>query len=500
MLNQKLQQKLLQKLSPQQILLMKLLQIPTVGLEQRIKQEIEDNPALEMEEPDNADSLDKADEVKNDEIEDEFSDNTEEVEDYAKEDDYDLEDYMNTTDDDDIPDYRLKANNYSKDDEPHEIPFASGISFHDYLISQLGLRNLDKKKHNIGLYIIGNLDYSGYLQRSTDAIVDDLAFTQNLSTTSEEVEEVLKIIQDFDPLGVGARNLKECLLIQLKKKMEDSPSAEVELAIRIMSRYFNEFTKKHYDKIIKRAEITENDLKKAIDEILKLNPKPGNSLSETTKTNHYIIPDFTVTNNNGELELTLNSWNMPDLHISRTYGEMLSDLSKGKKSKKQKEAFSFIKRKVDSARWFIEAIRQRQNTLLNTMEAIVDYQKEYFLTGDETKLRPMILKDIAEKIDMDISTVSRVANSKYVQTDFGTFLLKNFFSESMIKENGEEVSTREIKKILSNIIEAEDKKKPLTDDRLAQMLKEKGYNVARRTIAKYREQLSIPVARLRKEL
>jgi RNA polymerase sigma-54 factor len=282
--------------------------------------------------------------------------------------------------------------------------------------------------------------------------------------------------------------------------MEENPSAEVELAIRIISRYFNEFTKKHYDKIIKKAEITEDELKKAIDEVLKLNPKPGNSLSETTKTNHYIIPDFTVTNNNGELELTLNSWNMPELHVSRTYGEMLSDLSKGKKSKKQKEAFSFIKRKVDSARWFIEAIRQRQNTLLITMEAIVDYQKEYFLTGDETKLRPMILKDIAEKIDMDISTVSRVANSKYVQTDFGTFLLKNFFSESMTKENGEEVSTREIKKILSNIIEAEDKKKPLTDDRLAQLLKEKGYNVARRTIAKYREQLGIPVARLRKEL
>jgi len=500
MLNQKLQQKLLQKLSPQQILLMKLLQIPTVGLEQRIKQEIEDNPALEMEEPETVDTLDKTEELKNDEISDEFSDNGDEVEDYAKEDDYDLEDYMNTSDDDDFPDYSLKANNYSKDDEPRNIPFASGTSFHDYLISQLGLRNLDEKKYNIGVYIIGNLDDSGYLQRSLDAIVDDMAFTQNISTTVEEVEEVLKIIQDFEPLGVGARNLKECLLIQLRKKMEENPSAEVELAIRIISRYFNEFTKKHYDKIIKKAEITEDELKKAIDEVLKLNPKPGNSLSETTKTNHYIIPDFTVTNNNGELELTLNSWNMPELHVSRTYGEMLSDLSKGKKSKKQKEAFSFIKRKVDSARWFIEAIRQRQNTLLNTMEAIVDYQKEYFLTGDETKLRPMILKDIAEKIDMDISTVSRVANSKYVQTDFGTFLLKNFFSESMTKENGEEVSTREIKKILSNIIEAEDKKKPLTDDRLAQLLKEKGYNVARRTIAKYREQLGIPVARLRKEL
>jgi len=495
MLNQRLQQKLLQKLSPQQILLMKLLQIPTVGLEQRIKQEVEDNPALELEEPGNVD-----DEVKQDEgstIEE--GDDLGEVDDYAKEDDYDLVDYMNN-DDDDFPDYNLKSNNYSKDDEPREVPFVSGMSFHDYLRQQLGLRNLDEKKYNIGIYIIGNIDDSGYLQRSPDAIVDDLAFTQNVMTTKEEVEEVLNVIHDFDPVGVGARNLKECLLIQLKKKMEEEPSPERELAIRILSRCFNEFTKKHYDKILKKTEATEDELKDTIDEILKLNPKPGNSLSETTKTNHYIIPDFTVTNNDGVLELTLNSWNMPELHVSRTYGDMLSELSKGKKNKKQKEAFSFIKQKVDSARWFIEAIRQRQHTLLNTMDAIIQYQKEYFLTGDETKLRPMILKDIAEIIDMDISTVSRVANSKYVQTDFGTFLLKNFFSESMTKEDGEEVSTREIKKILMNIIEGEDKKKPFTDDKLAQLLKEKGYNIARRTIAKYREQLNIPVARLRKEL
>jgi len=497
MLNQRLQQKLLQKLSPQQILLMKLLQIPTVGLEQRIKQEVEDNPALELEEP-------VSDEKQVDENElngnDDLSiDTPAEEDDYAKEDDYDLEDYMNTTDDD-FPDYRLKTNNYSKDDEPREIPFVSGTSFNEYLISQLGLRKLDERKYKIGLYIIGNLDGSGYLKRDLDSIVDDLEFTQNINTSKEEVEEVLKIIQDFDPVGVGARSLKECLLIQMKKSRENSPSPEKDLAIRILSRYFNEFTKKHYDKILKKAEVTEEELKRAIDEILKLNPKPGNSLSETTKNNHYIIPDFTVTNNNGEIELTLNSWNIPELHVSRTYGEMLNGLSKGKKSKKQREAFSFIKQKVDSARWFIEAIKQRQNTLLNTMEAIVDYQKEYFATGDETKLRPMILKDIAEKIGMDISTVSRVANSKYVQTDFGTFLLKSFFSESMTKEDGEEVSTREIKKILTDIIATEDKKKPYTDDKLAQMLKEKGYNIARRTIAKYREQLNIPVARLRKEL
>jgi RNA polymerase sigma-54 factor len=495
MLNQRLQQKLLQKLSPQQILLMKLLQIPTVGLEQRIKQEVEDNPALELEESGNVDNEIKQDEGSTIEEGDDLG----EVDDYAKEDDYDLVDYMNN-DDDDFPDYNLKSNNYSKDDEPREVPFVSGMSFHDYLRQQLGLRNLDEKKYNIGIYIIGNIDDSGYLQRSTDAIVDDLAFTQNVMTTKEEVEEVLSVIHDFDPVGVGARNLKECLLIQLKKKMEEEPSPERELAIRILSRCFNEFTKKHYDKILKKTEVTEDELKGAIDEVLKLNPKPGNSLSETTKTNHYIIPDFTVTNNDGVLELTLNSWNMPELHVSRTYGDMLSELSKGKKNKKQKEAFSFIKQKVDSARWFIEAIRQRQHTLLNTMDAIIQYQKEYFLTGDETKLRPMILKDIAEIIDMDISTVSRVANSKYVQTDFGTFLLKNFFSESMTKEDGEEVSTREIKKILMNIIEGEDKKKPFTDDKLAQLLKEKGYNIARRTIAKYREQLNIPVARLRKEL
>jgi RNA polymerase sigma-54 factor len=338
------------------------------------------------------------------------------------------------------------------------------------------------------------------LQRSTDAIVDDLAFTQNIETTKEEVEEVLKIIQDFEPLGVGARDLKECLTIQMKKKLEEDPSEEKEIALKILTRYFNEFTKKHYDKIIKRADITEEQLKKAIDEILKLNPKPGNSLSETTRTNQYIIPDFTITNRDGELELTLNSWNMPDLHVSKAYQDMLNDMKSAKKDKKQREAFSFIKQKVESAKWFIDAIKQRQYTLYDTMKAIMDYQKEFFLTGDETKLKPMILKDIAEKIGMDISTVSRVANSKYVQTDFGTFLLKSFFSESMTKEDGEEVSTHEIKKHLKDIIDSEDKKKPYTDEKLAAMLKEKGYNIARRTIAKYREQLGIPVARLRKEL
>jgi RNA polymerase sigma-54 factor len=500
MLNQRLQQKLMQKLSPQQILLMKLLQIPTVGLEQRIKQEVEDNPALELESPEVAGEQEKQDEFDNSsEADDPINSENEDVDDYAKEDDYDLEDYM-SDDYEDFPDYKTQVNNKSKDDEQHEVPFVSGVTFHDYLKQQLGLRNLDEKKYNIGLYIIGNIDDSGYLQRSTDAIVDDLAFTQNIETTKEEVEEVLKIIQDFEPLGVGARDLKECLTIQMKKKLEEDPSEEKEIALKILTRYFNEFTKKHYDKIIKRADITEEQLKKAIDEILKLNPKPGNSLSETTRTNQYIIPDFTITNRDGELELTLNSWNMPDLHVSKAYQDMLNDMKSAKKDKKQREAFSFIKQKVESAKWFIDAIKQRQYTLYDTMKAIMDYQKEFFLTGDETKLKPMILKDIAEKIGMDISTVSRVANSKYVQTDFGTFLLKSFFSESMTKEDGEEVSTHEIKKHLKDIIDSEDKKKPYTDEKLAAMLKEKGYNIARRTIAKYREQLGIPVARLRKEL
>ena len=501
MLNQRLQQKLMQKLSPQQILLMKLLQIPTVGLEQRIKQEIEDNPALEIDSPESNAEQEKVDEFDNsEEVNEEVGEDFNEVEEYAKEDDYDLEDYMNNDDYEDFPDYKTQVNNRSKDDEEREIPFVSGVSFHDFLKQQLGLRNLSEKKYKIGLYIIGNIDDSGYLQRSTDSIVDDLAFTQNIDTTKEEVEEVLKIIQDFEPVGVGARDLKECLIIQMKKKLEEVPSPQKELALKILTRYFNEFTKKHYDLIIKRAGITEQQLKEAIDEILKLNPKPGNSLDNTSKTNQYIVPDFTITNNNGELELTLNSWNMPELHISRTYSDMLKEIKSGKKDKKKRETLSFIKQKVDSAKWFIDALKQRQYTLYDTMKAIMDYQKEFFLTGDEGKLRPMILKDIAEKIGMDISTVSRVANSKYVQTDFGTFLLKNFFSESMTKDDGEEVSTKEIKKHLKDIIETEDKKKPYTDEKLAALLKEKGYNIARRTIAKYREQLGIPVARLRKEL
>ncbi len=476
-----------QKLSPQQIMLMKLLQIPTMALEQRIKQEIEENPALE----DTGEVNDELNENQEEDFENDL--------DNKDGDEFDLSDYLN---DDDTPAYKLQANNYSKDDERKEIPYASGSTFHDHLFAQLGLRRLSEKQLVIANTIIGNLDDSGYLQRELTAMVDDLAFTQNVMATTSEILEVLRGIQELDPAGVGARNLKECLLIQLQRKLDENPERDLDLPIIIIERYFNEFTKKHYDKILKKAKITDEQLKTAIDEILKLNPKPGNSMGETIKTNQYISPDFMININDGKLELTLNSRNAPELRLSRTYMEMIEDYSadKGKKSNQRKEAILFVKRKIDSAKWFIDAIRQRQNTLSVTMDTIMNYQKEYFLTGDETTLRPMILKDIADIVHLDISTISRVANSKYAQTPYGTFLLKTFFSEKMQTDSGEEVSTREIKKILQNCVEGEDKIKPLTDEQLTGILKEKGYNIARRTVAKYREQLNIPVARLRKEL
>ena len=493
MLNQRLQQKLLQKLSPQQILLMKLLQIPSVALEQRIKQEIEENPALE----EINDGEDFADDVK--ETDDDFQDDDNpdsEIDEYdSSDDEFELDDYL---DDDDIPSYKLSSSNQSADDERKDIPFASGVSFHDMLTSQLGLRNLNEQEMAIAETIIGNLDDSGYLNRDIGAMVDDLAFSQNIQTNKDEILSVLTEIQELDPAGVGARNLQECLLIQLNRK-DDSQEA-VKNAILILDHYFTEFTKKHYEKILKRSKLTEQQLKDAIEEILKLNPKPGNSMIETTKTNQYIIPDFIVHNNDGVLELSLNSRNTPELRLSRTYVDMMEAYSENKKNRQKKDAFLFVKQKIDSAKWFMEAIKQRQNTLYMTMNAIMDYQKDYFLTGDETDLKPMILKDIAEQVNLDISTISRVANSKYVQTPFGTFLLKSFFSESMQTETGEEVSTREIKKILSECIDQESKKKPYTDEQLTEILKERGYNIARRTVAKYREQLNIPVARLRKEL
>ena len=492
MLNQRLQQKLLQKLSPQQILLMKLLQIPTIALEQRIKQEIEENPALEelngSEENDQEITNDE-DEPVSDDIEEYDRDNEE----------FDLNDYI---DEDEIPSYKLNSHNTSPDDEQRQVPFVSTTTFHELLISQLNMRTLDEKQYQIALHIIGNIDDSGYLQRDLNSMVDDLAFTQNITANVKEIEQLLHIIQELDPPGVGARNLQECLLLQLKRN--EDHSLTIKLAILIIERYFNEFTKKHYDKILKKADISEEELKDAINEILKLNPKPGNSLSDTSRVSQYIIPDFTINNNEGTLELTLNSKNTPELRLNRTYMDMLetyaASKNKGKNGIKQKEAFMFVKQKIDSAKWFIDAIKQRQNTLYVTMKAIMDYQHDYFLEGDETELKPMILKDIAEIVGLDISTISRVANSKYVQTPFGTFLLKSFFSESMQTESGEEVSTREVKKILLDCVESENKSKPVTDEQLALILKDKGYNIARRTVAKYREQLNIPVARLRKEL
>lgn len=484
MLNQKLQQKLQQKLSPQQIQLMKLLQVPTIALEQRIKEELESNPALE----EGGDVESQA------EHEDEYSDAYDEVGDSEKE--FDFSDYV----DDDEPSYKLYANNSSKDDEEKEIPLSGGTTFHEILENQLGLRILTDHEKLVAKHLIGNIDESGYLRRDLMSIVDDLAFTQNIRTSEEELEFLLEIIQEFDPPGVGARSLQECLLVQLKKKGKFDEI--ISIAKEIISKTFDEFSKKHYDKIIRKLDISEEDLKEAIEEILKLNPKPGNSLSLSAKPIEQVVPDFTIYSHDGKLDLHINSRNAPELKISRKYSEMLQDYSNNKKevSKAQKDAILFVKQKIDSAKWFVDAIRQRQQTLMLTMQAIMDYQKEYFMTGDETMLKPMILKDIAEIVHLDISTISRVVNSKYVQTPFGTFLLKTFFSESLSTDSGEEVSTREVKKILEEVIGNEDKKKPLTDEKLAQLLKEKGYNIARRTVAKYREQLNIPVARLRKGL
>ena len=488
-------QKMLQKLSPQQILLMKLLQIPTMELSSRIKEEIEENPALEENE--------SYDEVDNDIDGDIDNDVDNDMDNDRQDDDYDplsdFDDYMQDDDDDEAA-YKLRTNNYSRDDEHYEAPISSEDSFQDVLIQQLGYRKLDDKKYKIGTYIIGNIDDSGYLSRPIAGIMDDLLFTQNLDVTEEEVMEVLHIIQEFDPAGVGATNLQECLLIQLRRLEEDDEDdVDYTLPILVIEQYFNEFIKKHYDKIVKKSGISERQFRAAMNVILKLNPKPGGAVENSHRSN-YVVPDFTIYNNCGKLELTLNSRNAPELHVNKDYINMLVDFSKEKKSKSNREAVNFVKNKIESAKWFIEAIKQRQTTLYVTMDAIMNYQKDYFLTGDETKLKPMILKDISEKVGLDISTISRVANSKYVQTAYGTFPLKSFFSESLTNDEGEEVSTREIKKILMDCIEQEDKSKPLTDDVLTQILKDKGYNIARRTIAKYREQLDIPVARLRKEL
>jgi len=485
MLKQYLQFKLSQKLSPQQIQLMKLIQLPTQAFEQRIKQELEENPALES----GKDQVDDFDEDYDNSSEDNYDSESINAE------DINVDDYLS---DDEIPSYRTQANNYSADDEEKSIPYASGISFTQHLNNQLNTFRLDEDERQIAEFLVGSVDESGYIRRSLEDIMDDLAFTQNVYTDESKIEAVLKVVQQLDPAGVAARDLQECLFIQLERK---ASNPNVDLAINIITKAFDQFTKKHYQKLIQKFDISEIRLKDAISEIERLNPKPGSSYSGNTRMIEHVVPDFTIKILEGELELTLNGRNAPELHVSHEYSNMLRGYKAAKeKSKSQKDAVLFIKQKLDAAKWFIEAIKQRQQTLFITMSAIMHYQKEYFLSGDERKLRPMILKDIADEIDMDVSTVSRVANSKYVDTPYGTKLIKEFFSESMTNDQGEEVSTREIKKILETVIEEEDKRKPLTDEKLAKMLKEKGYPIARRTVAKYREQLDIPVARLRKQI
>ena len=488
MLKQFLNLKLTQKLSPQQIQLMKLIQLPTQAFEQRLLEEMNENPALE------------AGKEEEEYVKDEF-----ETEDY---DDYDdaeseridaeeinIDDYLSN---DETPDYKTQTNNYSDDDEDHDAPFAAPISFHQDLINQLNTFILTEADREIAEFLVGSIDDMGYIRRSISDIVDDLAFTQAVYTDEKTVERLLHVIHELEPSGVGARDLQECLLLQLKHK---TPTEYIELATDIIENQFDAFTKKHYDKLLQKYNVSNDQLKKAIHEIEKLNPKPGGSFTGNNKITENVVPDFAIRIVEGKLELSLNGRNAPSLHVSRDYQEMLQTYKVSKdKSNQQKEAVQFIKQKLDSAKWFIDAIRQRQETLFVTMNAIMHYQEEFFLEGDETKLKPMILKDIADLVGLDISTISRVANSKYVETPYGTKLIKEFFSEAMKNDQGEDVSTLEIKKILQNVIEEEDKHKPLPDDQLAEILKEKGYPIARRTIAKYREQLDIPVARMRKKM
>ncbi|MBS1752541.1 MAG: RNA polymerase factor sigma-54 [Ferruginibacter sp.] len=493
-LSQGLYQKQLQKLSPQQIQLMKLLQVPTALLEERIKEEIEENPALE--------EAEEGHETEYEETVDEFSeseDNEMEMDGSAEEyENIDISEYVSEGDDE-ISDYKLKDSNYPEVDENRVIPIKVERGFNEIMMEQLDMLTLDEHQKKVALQIIGNLDDDGYLRRDFSSIVDDLAFRQNIQTSEEEIAGLVQQIQQFDPPGIAARNLQECLLLQLER-MRDA-GKNVDMAIRVLEKYFDEFTKKHYEKIQRSLNLSDDDLRDIINQVIKLNPKPAGNVGDSNKSESYIVPDFFIYNNAGKLELTLNSKNAPDLRISEGYREMLKEYDRGsKKDKRQKEAVIFIKQKIDAAKWFIDAIKQRYNTLMNTMEAIMNYQHDFFISGDETDLRPMILKYIAEATNLDISTVSRVANSKFVQTEFGTYRLKFFFSESLQTDSGEEVSTREVKKILSDIIEAEDKKHPYSDERLTEMLQEKGYNIARRTVAKYREQLNISVARLRKEL
>jgi|TARA_B110001454_G_scaffold18620_1_gene17116 RNA polymerase sigma-54 factor len=487
MLKQGLNYKLLQKLSPQQIQLMKLIQLPTQAFEERLKQEIEENPALDTGKEESEDI--------DDDLSNEFDDDDDRSEKDELE-DINIDEYLS---DDDIPNYKTQANNYSEDDEEKNVPYAAGTSFHQSLKNQLNTFSLDEEEQAIAEFLVGSIDDSGYIRREIIDLVDDLAFTANIFTTEEKVIIVLKkVVHTLDPLGVGARDLRESLIIQLKAKDKTKYRS---LSIEVLEAAFDHFIKKHYKKLQEKFHISEDELKEVIKEISKLNPKPGSSYAGNNKIAEQIVPDFSIKILNSELDLVLNARNAPELHVSREYNNMLKGYQEATvKSKSQKDAVFFIKQKLDSAKWFIDAIRQRQQTLLITMNTIMQYQYDYFLTGDERKLKPMILKDIADKINMDVSTVSRVANSKYVSTPYGTKLIKEFFSESMKNDQGEDVSTKEIKKILESVIEDENKKKPLTDEKLAVILKEKGYPIARRTVAKYREQLDLPVARLRKEI
>ena len=488
MLKQFLNLKLSQKLSPQQIQLMKLIQLPTQAFEQRLKEELIENPALESGKDE--DEIYDKDEFDNNDDYDEFDDNES-----IDADEINIDEYLS---DDETPDYKLQANNYSDDDDDRETPFAAQTSFHQDLINQLNTFILSDNDREIAEFLVGSIDDDGYLRRSIQDIVDDMAFTQGIYTDEKAVERILNIIHDLEPAGVGARDLQECLLLQLKHK---TPTEYVDLAITVIENYFDQFTKKHYEKLLSSCNVSQEQLKKAIEEIEKLNPKPGGSFDSSNRVVEQIVPDFTIRIVDGELELTLNGRNAPSLHVSKDYQEMLQTYKDSRdKSGSQKDAVQFIKQKLDSAKWFIDAIRQRQETLYVTMNAIMYFQQEYFLDGEETKLKPMILKDIADMVGLDISTVSRVANSKYVDTPYGTKLIKEFFSEAMKNDQGEDVSTLEIKKILKTVVEDEDKSKPYSDEQLVDILKEKGYPIARRTIAKYRDLLDIPVARMRKKI
>jgi RNA polymerase sigma-54 factor len=491
MLKQFLNLKLSQKLSPQQIQLMKLIQLPTQAFEQRLLEEMNENPALETGTEEEEDY--EKDELNNDDANDEFDDyDDNESEDTS---DVNIDEYLSS---DETPDYKTQVNNYSDDDEERESPLVAPVSFHQDLINQLNTFILDESEREIAEFLVGSIDDMGYIRRSVQDMVDDMAFTQGIYTDEKTVERMLHIIHELEPSGVGARDLQECLLLQLKHK---TPTEYVALAIDIIENQFDAFTKKHYDKLQQKYNVSNEQLKTAIHEIEKLNPKPGGSFTGSNKITEHVVPDFTIRIIDDELVLTLNGRNAPSLHVSKDYQEMMQTYKSSRdKSNAQKDAVQFIKQKLDSAKWFIDAIKQRQETLYVTMNAIMHYQQEYFLEGDETKLKPMILKDIADLVGLDISTISRVANSKYVETPYGTKLIKEFFSEAMKNDQGEDVSTLEIKKILQNVIEDEDKRKPLPDDQLAEILLEKGYPIARRTIAKYREQLDIPVARMRKKI